>query len=75
MASSGPAPTALSLSYSGGLRPRCDIPGASRAERNSLLPNPAGCPSFDAAQGMVDLPGCKHTLLAHGKQLLLEGGC
>lgn len=29
-------------------------------------------PSFDAAQGIVGLQGCKHTLLAHVKFLIYQ---
>ena len=37
-----------------------------RIERDNLT-RPLGHPSFDAAQNIFDLPGCKHTLLAHVK--------
>ncbi|KAK4819021.1 hypothetical protein QYF61_024137 [Mycteria americana] len=37
----------------------------SRVEGQNHLPQPAGHASFDAAQDMVGLLGCEHTLLAH----------
>jgi len=40
-------------------------PHRDRIEGGNHLPVPAGYASFDAAQGTVGHPGCKHMLLSH----------
>ena len=44
----------------------------NRVEGGSHLPLPIGHPSFDAGQDAVDLPGCKHTLLAQIKCFIYQ---
>jgi len=44
--------------------------GLTRAEWQNHLPRPPGHASLDAAQDMVGLLGCKHTLMGHLELLI-----
>ena len=66
--SSGPASTALCLSWAGDLSCGHSTPVVAswgQSRRGQSCPCPSGHPSFDAAQDAVGLPGCKCIPLAH----------
>jgi len=44
----------------------------SRVEGQNPLPRPAGHASLDAAQDMVGLLGCEHTLVGHPELLVYQ---
>ena len=66
MASSRTTPTAPHFSCPEGPR-HSTADGTSRVQSRGGQSLPAGCPSFDATQDAVGLPGCKCLLLASVK--------